>query len=282
MFYLPYLYTVMTRYKSRGKIAVYFITYIFAELLLYGLQIYFAEDIAFEFYYFFKLFITFLIALTSYVNIYELGYIWNDTETIKKESNPTMRLTDVQLNFYEDNKLFIYCERVIVSLLANFTLYFLINVHSLIIFTLGEVVTLIVYAFYNKIRSNFCHFLYFLLVSIRYISITFCYSEYFNFSVFISCLFIFPIIRTMEYKAHYTEGTMNLFFRKYIIKFDVTKITLFRVLGTFSLLLVSILLWLVKICNLMPVLCSFYIFLYRFLLFIAVKLGKEFKGYLKK
>lgn len=282
MFFCPYVYTIETRYNSLGKKIVYFITYIFAEFLLVGLQVLFSGAAQFNFNYGIKLIIVFFIALTSYVNIYELGYLWNDAETIKGELNPTLRLSNEHLSFYEKNKFLIYFVRILISVLLNLGLYYLISLKSFIYFSIAELLTLLIYILYNGIRNNFCHFLYFLLISIRYLSITLCYIEFFNFSVLISCLFIFPIIRTMEYKAHYIEGTVNLFFRKYIIHFDITKITSFRVLATLILLLISIVLKVFNLCNIMPVICCAYMFIYRFILFVAIKLGKEFKGYLKR
>lgn len=116
----------------------------------------------------------------------------------------------------------------------------------------------------------------------KYSSLIFINSEKLSLSFLIAAVFVFPVVRTMEYKAHYgIESDVNLFFRKYIIKYDISKITVFRVWATSVLLVISVALYLLNICNLIPVICCAYIFIYRIALFVAVKCGAKFKGYLK-
>lgn len=276
MFFIPFVFTKKTRYNSANKIAVYFITYLIPLFMISLLQGYPQNLTSVPFY------LSFFLALVSYVNIYEVGYIYNECETIKKEKNPTKRLTDSQLEFYEKHKTFIYAERFIVSIILNLFLLFFISRKSVLFFSIAEFVTLFIYYGYNNVRGKITQFVYFFLSVMKYASLIFINSEKFSFSVLIAAIFVFPIVRTMEYKAHYgIESDVNLFFRKYIIKYDVSKITVFRVRATFALLVISVALYLLNICNLIPVICCAYIFIYRFALFVAVKCGAKFKGYLK-
>jgi len=48
--------------------------------------------------------------------VYEIGYIANDTETIKHETNPAMRLTANELAYYERHKHLIYGFRLMLNL----------------------------------------------------------------------------------------------------------------------------------------------------------------------
>lgn len=276
MFFVPFLYTLKSRYSSISKTAVYFVTFIVPEILIYFLQNYHSDENP-E-----KLILVFFLSFSSFVNIYEIGYIFNDTETIKKEKNPTLRLSENKLNFYESHKFIIYFSRFVLSAILNFIMHFFVSEKSFFLFCLLEISTLVVYFLYNKIRGRTTHFLYFLLITARYFSVEFSHFELLNLNMIIATLFIFPIVRTLEYKAHYgKDSNVNVFFRKYIIKYDVSKITVFRVWATLILLCVSFVLYFLKICNLIPAICCAYIFLYRLALFVAVKCGAKFKGYLK-
>ena len=276
MFFIPFVFTKKTHYNSANKIAVYFITYLIPLFIISFLQCYPKNLTSVSFYS------SFFLALVSYVNLYEVGYIYNECETIKKEKNPTKRLSDSQLEFYEKHKAIIYAERFIVSIVLNLLLLFFISKKSVMLFSFAELFTLFIYYAYNNVRGKITQLIYFFLSMMKYSSLIFINSKKLSLSVFIAAVFVFPIVRTMEYKAHYgANSDVNLFFRKYIIKYDISKITVFRVWATATLLVISVALYLFNICNLIPVICCAYIFVYRFALFVAVKCGAKFKGYLK-
>ena len=277
LFYVPFMTTIQTRYQSMNKVIVYFITYVILEFLIVFFQNYSAcSD--------WRLYLIYLLSFTSFVNLYEVGYIYNETETIKKEIDPTKRLSDEQLAFYEKNKFVIYAERFFVTVVLNAVLAVFVSRKSLLLFSLEEVITLAVFSLYNSVRDGrITQVIYFLLSSLKYAALVFCFSEKIKLSVILACIFCFPIVRTMEYKAHYvSESNVNLFFRKYIIKYDVNRIPIFRVCATFILLVVSVLLYVFRICNWIPPILCAYMFLYRFGLWLVVKLGANFKGYLKR
>lgn len=276
MFFIPFVFTKKTHYNSANKIAVYFITYLIPLFIISFLQCYPKNLTSVSFYS------SFFLALVSYVNLYEVGYIYNECETIKKEKNPTKRLSDSQLEFYEKHKAIIYAERFIVSIVLNLLLLFFISKKSVMLFSFAELFTLFIYYAYNNVRGKITQLIYFFLSMMKYSSLIFINSKKLSLSVFIAAVFVFPIVRTMEYKAHYgANSDVNLFFRKYIIKYDISKITVFRVWATATLLVISVALYLFNICNLIPVICCAYIFIYRIALFVAVKGGAKFKGYLK-
>lgn len=276
MFFFPFVFTKKTRYNSANKIAVYFITYLIPLFMISFLQDYTRNLTSVSFY------LSFFLALVSYVNLYEIGYIYNECETIKKEKNPTKRLTDSQLEFYEKHKAIIYAERFIVFIILNSLLLFFISKKSVMLFSFAELFTLFIYYAYNSVRGKITQLIYFFLSAMKYSGLIFINSEKLSLSVFIAAIFVFPVVRTMEYKAHYgADSDVNLFFRKYIIKYDVSKITVFRVWATFILLAISVALYLLNVCSLIPVICCAYIFIYRFALFVAIKCGAKFKGYLK-
>lgn len=277
MFFIPFILTIHTHYNSLNKIIVYIITYIIPLFLLSFLQNY--PDLVFDN----KFYIVFFLALVSYVNLYEIGYIYNEGETIKKEIDPTKRLSDRELCFYEKYKFIIYCERVLLSIILNYLLAFFISIKSILLFSMMELVSLFIFFIYNTIRGKITQFIYFFLSVAKYSAILFCFSEKVNISLIIAAIFMFPIVRTIEYKAHYTtDSDVNVFFRKYVIKYDVSNITIFRVWATFFLFVLSGFLYCGNICNCIPLICCTYMFIYRFILFVLIKCGVKFKEYLKR
>jgi len=277
IFFIPYYFSIKTHYQSPKKIAVYFITYLIPELIILFLQRYYFIKPSLEF------FIVYIIGMTSFVNLYEIGYIWNETETIKNEENPTKRLTDKNLFFYENRKILIYAERILSSIILNIFLSFFITSYSLFAFICSQLLMLVTFFIYNNIRGNMTQLVYFFLCVLKYISITMCYFEYLTTSVVLATIFVFPFVRTFEYKAHYNlESNINLVFRKYIIKYNVNRITDFRFYCTGIIFMIFWLLYFIKITNLIPVVASGYIFVYRMILFIIVNAGVKIKGYISR
>ena len=277
MFFMPFLFTIRTRYNAPSKIAVYGITYIVPLFLIAFMQNYPASVSDATFY------VVFLLALVSYVNLYEVGYIWNECETIKKETDPTKRLSDEQLAFYDNHKILIYTERFVLSAGLNAMLSCFVSALSLLLFSAMEILSCAVFFVYNSVRGKYTQVIYLFLSILKYSALCFCFSEMLSFSTILASIFVFPLVRTMEYKAHYgTDSNVNRFFRKYIIRYDISRITSFRVLATLALLCISVALRIFGMCNWIPAIACTYMFLYRLMLFVAVKAGVQFKEYLKR
>lgn len=277
MFFFPFIITKKTHYNSFSKVIVYFITYLIPEFFILFFMNYYNHTLNFN------VIPIFLISIFSFVNCYEVGYIYNECETIKKEKEPSKRLKDSDLEYYEKHKIIIYLTRLIFSFVLNCFLLFFIDVKSILLFSLFEVITLIVFFIYNNIRGPYTQIVYFFLCCLKYSSILFVFSNSISIEAFLSAIFVLPLLRTIEYKAHYgLNSNVNVFFRKYVIKYDVSKIPLFRVIGTFSLFLLCLILKLFQLLNMFPAIITFYMFLYRISLFFAEKIGIKFKGYLQR
>lgn len=108
----------------------------------------------------------FILSIILVYNNYEIGYIYNDSETIKKEKKPTLRLGELALSIYENKKCYIYIERILISLCLSFLLvhYFSVGV----IFVISAWLILPVFIVYNSIRNRFNLILHFILVMLRY------------------------------------------------------------------------------------------------------------------
>ena len=102
-FYLPFCYTLFIRFSKVSQFISWVAIYIIPTLLVF---LSFYEKGMFSF-----LLCYFLSVMLVY-NYYEIGYIQNDTETIKKENNPTLRLTMIQLQYYKSHFILIYSSRI--------------------------------------------------------------------------------------------------------------------------------------------------------------------------
>lgn len=158
MFYIPFLYTVFTRLNDYKKLGAWFFTYVvpfsIAFFFSYGLNS------------FFDVFSLLLCMLCIY-SVYEVGYIYNDTETVKREHNPTLRLSPKQLSFYYENRMFVYLFRLVSSFVLVVCVYFQ-SPESFSSVLVSVVLILITYMIYNSLRSRVNIPLYSLLVFLRY------------------------------------------------------------------------------------------------------------------
>lgn len=181
-FSITFLYFFRTRLKTKIKflswcliytIPLLFISYSYADM--YGIFIA-------------------LLNITLIYTAYEIGYIFNDTYTIKKEVNPTLRLSLEERKYCEDKIFLILLTRTTTGVSILFILY-LLNfnyIYSLAVVSL----VLLTYFFYNSIRNIGNLPLHFILVNLRYTAIVVPFLDSF-IDIFVVIL-LFPIINLIE------------------------------------------------------------------------------------
>ncbi len=184
-FFIPFFYFYHSRLRTIIKTISWFFIYIIPIFTLaFFSGVVSPNELAFLF--------LFIIGI---YNIYEIGYINNDCETIKKEKNPTLRLSKSEIHYYNKKKLFIYSIRILISLviLLILSLNEEISTYYLLISYIG---LLISFLFYNSIRSIANLPIHFLLVLFRFSS----FSLVFNlgYECFIFSALIFPLINLIE------------------------------------------------------------------------------------
>lgn len=243
--FLPIYYTCYSRLRSNFSRLAWLFTYLF-PLLIIG----YLTDIS--------ILQVFLLVLSIYL-AYEIGYIYNDCEVVKKEKKPTLRLLEQDLVFYELNKKKIYILRILflcLSLIINYFVY--IQYFFFVICTVLGI--LFSYFLYNSIRNNLNLPIYFLLVWLRYFS--FFVFVVNSFELFIFTLLVYPFCVSIEFSAK------DRFFTSRFVKIkDIDK---FRVLYYILLFFLSLTVYFVNPSqNSLIFLClSVYFFIYRFLSFL--------------
>jgi hypothetical protein len=169
-------------------------------------------------------FILALLYIALLYTLYEIGYIENDTETIKKENNPTIRLNKQFMSYYEGNKYAIYAVRIIFGLILSGLIYILSNSRNSVIALILAWALLITFHIYNQIRNIANLYLQILLVTLRYSSCQFLFFNQFNLTVLLLSIVAFPLLSFIERAA---DVHVNRFYQKWA-RFCVLNIGLFR------------------------------------------------------
>jgi len=218
-FFIPFTYFIRTRIASFLKFISWIIIYCIPTFfILYNFSLLKIGETL----------LIYIIQACIIYTFYEIGYIQNDCETIKKEKNPTLRLSLDEINFYNDYKMAIYSSRLVSGALLLLILnHFTRDRTGFTLFTCTSVGILLIYQIYNKIRSRFNLVLHFILVVIRFLSYPLIFLPSLTWPGLSSfCLLLFfPIINIIERASH----------KKFKIKFfqgviqDASKLNTFRV-----------------------------------------------------
>lgn len=225
-YYIPTFFALKTRFlkRSRWGLIVWCSEYLIPVLLAMIIQRW--GDFSF---------MNSALAILAVYNYYEIGYIQNDCETIKKEIKPTLRLSKEDLDYYEQHKIDIYFFRIIIGVFC--TSVFLYN-DLPIIYIIGLWSILPIYYLYNTIRGRINLYFIVILTTFR-----FCYplllyggNDYFNIPLLLVIFFSYPfptfIIQCVEGKYGKSEKWALVFFHNYDDRF------LFRVKYYFIISLV--------------------------------------------
>lgn len=192
-FYIPYLYINKTRLTAKGRLLSF-------VLILVLPPLYFAVLLqsSFSFIHLFEA----ILGLLLVQNLYELGYIQNDAETIKREVNPTLRLDKNALKYYEDYKNRIYIVRLIIAIVLSIALL-IITKYSFdtVVFLIIAYLLIPVYYIYNSIRNFGNLFLHFVLTVIKYSAIQLIFLDTASIKVFLLSLLAYPVVNFIDRAA---------------------------------------------------------------------------------
>ena len=137
---IPFLYT--HRYNRKGIESIAYVLEYYVALALFVMLS--CNNIDSVFIY--------LVSLTAFMLVYEIGYIENNVVAIEKESSPTIRHQRDELVYIKDNLKMIYMSRYLLSFGLVVGLSFYIDVTYLVA---SLVVTRGVYYLYNiKYRTG--------------------------------------------------------------------------------------------------------------------------------
>ena len=265
-FYLPMGYLLKTRLNSLAKFISWNIIYVFPLFYLAYIKLNFVITIID--------FVEILGSIIVVYNFYEIGYIQNDTETIKRESNPTLRVSKDELEYYEENKWYIYIARIVINCIFVYFLFYLSDINSLLYFEFLLHLLLLLFIFYNLIRNRMSILLYFLLIILRYIIPLIMIGSSWNINLLVVLILMLPLCKTMEFLSKKKYGF------KFCIKYVRSNLTSYRVCYyTLVLVLISLLIW-GKVIPIYYFFLFFYFWAYRLFIYILHKSHMTPRDYL--
>ena len=232
VFYIPWCYTKHTRHPRRKDILGFSLKY-FVPILLF---------LAWRDFTWPRLILGFLLTY----DLYEIGYIENDCETIKKEQNPTMRVSSEELVYYEKNKELIYFTKVVIAVAIS--VYLLIWEKTNYLFLLFPALLVPSYLIYNRMRCRWNLVIHALLMFIRYYAPVLIAMHFFSWTDALAFLFVYPIKGMIELSVMGKfGGYKNQFVKKYILR-DFSNFQQYRFkYYTFGTIATGILLWFHKV-----------------------------------
>lgn len=186
--------------KKAGLICYHFIP---AAFLFFSI-----EDISFQ------NLILFSLLLMGFYSLYEIGYIYNDTETTKREIEPTLRLAHEDSTYYENNKIAIYTLRLIFFLMIALFCISSNKSKRIDLYFVACIVELIVFLIYNNVRGRWSIPVFFLLETGKYLPFSVCHPQHMDWRLMIVIMAIYAIPNTIErlsFPRYKLKIMMNLF-----------------------------------------------------------------------
>lgn len=247
-FYLPYLYGISTRVKTK----VHKLSFIALIIIPNYISASFAMGEWVNC-------IDFFLAFSALYMIYEIGYIYNDILTIRYEQKPTKWLKGEYQQWLEKNYEIVVATRVLIVAITVLVLH--IRGVQNIMFFIGALVLLkVFYAFHNYFRDWRNIITVFLLQFVKYGAVVLLFGNVYTswYYILINMLLIGGV-RTYEY------GVDKAFFTG---KFTKISVDFRRVIYYAAMLLVSIVVLVVANRWDMTVM-SCYMLLYRVLCLIV-------------
>lgn len=158
---IPFFYTAKTRLKRNEKRVAYIFTVIL-PIFLYAITYSYLNHKDYG--------ITLLattIGIIGVMSIYEIGYIRNDIYAIKREKDPTLRLSDDEISFVQRNMTTILAVKYIIALIALVCIFALKL--DWIYYLIGLVLIEVFYFAHNLFRGKISIFTFFVLNTLKYV-----------------------------------------------------------------------------------------------------------------
>ncbi|KJE26176.1 putative membrane protein [Geobacillus kaustophilus] len=274
-FYIPLYYMFYSRFKTKLNKISWFILIFFPTL---SMTIYFSEVKSLYTY------VSFLLATLAFFCVYEIGYIVNDTITIKKEKKPNMRITMSEVEYLRGNFWKIILSKVLISVISLIFLFLISRTFNVKIYTFQFFISLIgvSYFFYlhNTIRSRYNIFTFALLNIIKYYAFILLVVPFSKslIPLLISIIF-FPLVRTIE---HSTKEKYNLIgMQRFVKNNDSFRVKYYALLFTVTLIILFINKYMTGRVNNLVWFCLItlgYFLTFRILVLIGLSYSKRLKS----
>ena len=189
---IPFYYFLKTRLEGVSQKISWVFVYFIPSIYLYSCF----QDISSI-----RSFLVMAIAITLVNYVYEDGYITNDVRTVKKEKDPTLRLSEDEFSLIERNFNRLIFFRIVVTVALLVCFKFLLNDNATLIkLIFVMVLTKFVFSYYNSIRNFFNLILIFPLSFLRFYGYILPFIAPNELALFlIIASFLYPLTKMIEF-----------------------------------------------------------------------------------
>lgn len=198
-FFIPGYYLLYSRLKRKSEVISLLIIY--PIFLLIALLLFTKIETL-------QLVLCFTLAWAAWLAAYEIGYLENDAITIKKESNPTLRIKANEIRWIQDHFIKIQIIRLLIAATLLLLLYYYFNhllvINDFFIFVGCIIAARFFFYLHNTIRSRWNIATYILISTTKYLSLPLLFTHHIEWSpeLFIALFLSFPVVRTIEQSAY--------------------------------------------------------------------------------
>lgn len=188
--YIPFLYTLRTRYNTTINRISFFIITVFPSLFFVVILKGFCLSILVDYF----------VMLLGMHSVYECGYLFNDLVTVRYENNPTMRFTKEKADGLLKHLQNMLTLRLTVALFATWYIVERYYVGSIVVPLMT--VLLVVYTLHNFYRNRINIITMCFMVTLKYLIPCVPFVEESALTEIFIFLFVsIPLLRTIEYAA---------------------------------------------------------------------------------
>ena len=196
VFYIPFAYLYHVRLGTLPKLLAWAVIYIVPTAVYSALL---AHDLSIPLW---QTMWTYLLLLVIVFTTYESGYIYNDTLLTRKETNPTIRLYDYNLEHFFNHYHIINITRATITILAWLG-YIMAMPHfpakHFLFIVIAYFAIPLLFTAYNRNRTIYNVFIYPLLVFSRYFVFLVPYFQSSLMTIATISLFVcFPLCNAIE------------------------------------------------------------------------------------
>lgn len=257
-FYVPCLYFAFVRMGTLGKCFGFFSYFILPTFY------YFFYSAHFSLSYIPIYVLSFLLLY----NLYEIGYIENDTEAIKRELNPSVRLYPYNLAYYERHKGLIYSVKLLTGIFFNVCLLLAVDFQvGSIWFSCMSWSLLFLFFLYNRIRTRLSLLLFISLQVLKFIAFALFFYPFVQLVAIVGLLLAYPFSNVVERLSYERYGIVSI--RRWLP--DKSCFTAFRCGYLGIVTLGYIILNLLDLVTYWDYLVFIYLFLFRLLLYALLR-----------
>lgn len=252
MFFTPFLYAFHTR---MGKGIKALLKWLFEYVIPTFLLALVASKWDFNGWY------VYLIMLVLTYSLYEIGYLYNDAYTIKREDHPTRRLNEQELAFFYKHEWLIMAFRLLLSSFLSVYLLMMYDYSSSAWLSIGAAWSILfVYGFFNRIRSHVSFLLHALLLLLRYSVPWMLFALDAMPILLVFVFFLYPLPNMMENLARNKYGITYAFTKLYMPHYE--RRYQFRVWYYLVLITAMLLLQFIGLISISYLLLAAYFFVY--------------------